>query len=92
MPAINLYPQVKAHSLKLNGPYSHAAAVTPHDTNELTYVSSALWVGGTGILRVVTMNDEDVTIAAVPAGAEIRIRVKKVMSTTTTATSIVALW
>lgn len=78
----------------LESPAADAVAVSPHDTNELSRVTRALYVGGAGNL-VVTMagtGGGDVTFTGVPAGTILPIRVKKVLSTNTTATSIVALW
>lgn len=76
----------------LSSPHEHAAAVTPHDTNELTHVTRALYVGGAGALKVTMADGTTVTFAAVPAGTTIPIRVKKVFDDVTDATSIVALW
>lgn len=73
-------------------PARHAAAVTPHDTNELGYLPRMLYVGGAGDLRVTMANDADVTFTAVPAGTQLPLRVRRVFSTGTTATSVVALW
>lgn len=71
---------------------NHAAAVTPHDVNELAYYSKAIYVGGAGTLKVTTVGGETVTFAAVPAGTTIPLRVKVVFDNGTNATSIVALW
>ena len=72
--------------------FSRAAAVTPHDTNDLTNPCDSLWVGGTGAVKV-DIGDDTVTIAAVPAGELLPLRnVTRVYSTGTTATSIIQLW
>jgi hypothetical protein len=66
-------------------------AVTPSDSTILTGVR-ALWVGGGGNVAVVFKGtDTAVTLAGASAGQLIPARVVKVMSTNTTATSIVAL-
>lgn len=62
------------------------AAVVPSDVTVLDF--KALWVGGGGAL-VVEMNGVNVTLAAVPAGSWLPIRVQKVLSTGTGATAIV---
>lgn len=68
-----------------------AFAVTPSDSTVLAAVR-ALYVGVTGNVAVQTAGSSTaVTLIAVPAGAILPIRVTKVMSTNTTATSIVAL-
>lgn len=73
-------------------PYSHAAAVTTHDTNELAKLTRAIYVGGAGGLKVTMDDGTDVTFAAVPAGTVLRIRARRVFATGTAATNIVALW
>ncbi len=68
-----------------------AFAVTPHDSNELAAVTRALWVGGAGNLVVMFSGDSaTVTLVGVAAGTLLPIQVKLV-HTSTTATSIVAL-
>jgi hypothetical protein len=79
-----------------DGPLSNAwnlAAVTPHDTNELTYTARALYIGGAGDVALIAGGDSAaVTLASVPAGTILPIRAKVVKSTGTTATNIVALY
>jgi hypothetical protein len=79
-------------SYGVRAPYRHGAAVSPHDTNELSNVTLALYVGVEGALTVVTIGGETVAFAVVPAGTVIPIRVKQVKDTGTDADSIVALW
>lgn len=73
-------------------PAASAAAVTPHDTNDLASETRMLYVGGAGAVKVDLVDTDAVTFAAVPAGTVLPIRVTRVYSTGTTATSIVALW
>lgn len=88
MPAINhhLYP-----SISPSAPATRGEAVTPHDVNELARVSRALYVGGAGDLKVTMAEGDELTFSAVPAGSVLPLRVKKVFSTGTTATLIVAV-
>lgn len=72
-------------------PALNFAAVTPHASNELDYVTRALYVGGSGNLVVVNAAGAEVTFTAVPAGAILPIRTRRV-DDSSTATSIVALW
>ena len=51
-----------------------------------------LYVGGAGNLNVVTIGDDTVLFNAVPAGSFLPVQVKQVLSTSTTATLINALW
>lgn len=73
-------------------PSNAAAAVVPHDTNELTSYTRALYIGGAGNLVAVFPDGSAVTFTGVPAGSILPIRVKRVNSTNTTATNIVALY
>lgn len=75
------------------GPASKAVTITKSDVTDLTSSKiRALWVGGAGDVAVIMLNDTAaVTITAVPAGTLLPIAVNKVMSTNTTATSIVGL-
>lgn len=68
-----------------------AFVVTPSDVTVFSPAASALYVGGTGNVNVVTELGTTVLFSAVPVGTFIPLRVTKVMSTSTTATLIVAL-
>lgn len=74
----------------LTGPATRAEAVTPSDSADLTRLTRALWVGGTGNISVVMEGGQTVTIEDIPAGTWMPIRVSRVRSTSTTATKIVA--
>lgn len=69
---------------------SRASAVTPSDTAE--NYGSAIYIGGTGTVAVVTEGGDSVTFTAIPAGTTFVLRVKQVKATGTTATNIVRLW
>lgn len=74
------------------GPASKAVAVTPHDsTNIAGGPARALYVGTTGNIAVVMADDTTVTFTAVPVGI-LPISVRRVNSTNTTASNIVALF
>jgi hypothetical protein len=75
-----------------NSPARHAAAITPHDTNELTAVTRGIYVGGAGNVAVITIGGETVVFIAPPVGTVIPVQAKIVKSTSTTATSLIALW
>lgn len=68
-------------------------AVTPNDGTDLADVAVKLYVGGAGAV-VATLADmadgTSVTYANVQAGAELKYRIKRVWSTGTTATGILA--
>lgn len=65
--------------------------ITPSDSEELDDIRG-LYVGGTGNLELVGQDGTAATFEAVPAGAVLPVSPKKVMSTGTTATLIVALY
>lgn len=71
------------------GTYSDAFEVTPDDDADLEQLPQALWIGTTGDL-VVQMPSGTVTIEAVPAGTELKLRAIRVLEATT-AGSIIAL-
>lgn len=76
----------------IDAPAANAAAVTPNDSTDLTNVSRSLYVGGAGNVKVDMADVGTVTFTGVPAGAILPIRVSRVYSTGTTATSILVLY
>jgi len=74
-----------------DAPAEHAAAVTPHDSNNLTYTTRALWVGVAGNISIETAGGESAVILKGAVGL-VPVRVPRVNNTSTTATDIVALW
>ena len=76
-----------------------AAAITPSDTVNIPSVSGGtntegciLYVGGTGVIKVLTIGGDEVFFHGVPAGTTLQVRVLRVFATGTTATNLVALW
>lgn len=77
----------------IDSPAKNAAAVTPNDSADLANFAVALYIGGAGDVSVDTVSgQESVVFAGLAAGTILPVRVKRVNSTSTTATSIVALW
>ncbi len=69
-----------------------ARSVTLSDTELVPNgVCRALYVGTTGDVKVTTADDTDVTFTAVPVGI-LPVQAKRVFSTGTTASNIVALY
>ena len=80
-------------SNSLDAPARQAAAVTPHDTNELSAHARSLFIGtGGDVVAVLTGDTDAVTFKNVPSGTVLPVRAKIVKSTSTTATDIVALY
>jgi hypothetical protein len=75
---------------QLQAPLEDGFAITPHASDELTYLTRAIWVGGAGNLDVVLLSGAEVSIDAVPAGTLLPIRVKAVRNSST-ATLLVGL-
>lgn len=77
-----------------NDPALSAAGVTPSNTEDLPNYSRMLYIadGGTGQnVKVTTINGSEVTFKNVPTGI-LMVQARKVWSTGTTATEILALW
>lgn len=89
MPATDIHA---TNAPTTTAPARNAAAITPHDTNELTAVTRGIYVGVTGDVLLVTINGHTVTFAAVPAGSILPVQAKIVKATGTTATNLTALW
>ena len=70
--------------------YNLWTAVTPSDTTDLPRLTDGLWVGTGGNLVAVMQNNTTLTFA-VPSGGWLPIAARRVNSTNTTATGIVAL-
>lgn len=76
----------------LTSPARNAVDVTPSDSTVFSEETRALYVGGAGDVSVVTAEGQTTTFVAVPGGSILPVRCSKVLSTSTTATSIVRLW
>lgn len=72
------------------------AAITPSDTVDITLRQGTfprgIYVGVGGDIVVVTQGDNAITFKNVPTGAVLPVRTKRVNSTSTTATNLVALY
>lgn len=84
--------QIQGSNEAMTFPANDAAAVTPNDTTQLSFVTRGLYVGGAGNVAVLMASGQTVTFVGVPAGTVLPIRIARVNSTSTTATSIVALY
>jgi hypothetical protein len=82
--------------LDLEGPLTNAFTITPSDSTVFSQATRAVYVGGAGDLKVMltdkTNANNVVTFASVPAGSLLPIRVQRVYSANTTATSVVGLY
>ena len=82
----------RSHGRSLTSPPEEAVAIVPDDGAELACVTRAVYVGGGGDLRVRMLGGAEVTLAAVPGGAMLPLRVTRVLAAGTTATDLVGFW
>lgn len=73
---------------ELVGPPGKMLAVTPDDTNELAFISTCFWVGGTGDITGYGADGALVTLTNAIAGCWHPGRFKRIL-TSSTATAIV---
>ena len=84
--------QVNTQNRRVNQQSSSFSAVTPDDSNDLSSYAYGLYVGGAGNIAIIGVDDSSaVTFVGIPAGSFLPVMAKRVMSTGTTATNIVAL-
>jgi hypothetical protein len=79
------------HASALTSPASDGFSITPHDGNNLPEVTRALFVGGAGSVNVHLASGAQVNLSGVSGGTVLPIRVRRVLSTGTTATAIIGL-
>lgn len=70
----------------------HWAAVTPSDSDNLPWLTRGLYIGGDGDVTAVRADGTAVTFKGLTAGTILPINARRVNSTNTTATDIVALY
>jgi hypothetical protein len=76
----------------LDSPIENAFAVTPNDSTDLTISTRGIYVGSSGALKVTTVRGDEITFTNLAAGIIHPIRVARVWSTGTTASSIVGVF
>ena len=69
-----------------------AVAVSPNDSTDLAIYPASLFIGGTGGVKVDMLDGGTVTFINIPDGTFLPILVKRVYSTGTDATDIIALY
>jgi len=71
----------------------NAAAITPHDSTDLSKTTRAIYVGGAGDVSVEMKGaGSAVVFKGLPAGTVLPVRATRVNSTATSATDLIALW
>ena len=88
MPATDNFSKLP---ISVSDPATTAVLVTPSDSTDLTNVSRAVYVGTAGNMKVTMSESGTVLFTGVAAGTTLPIRVSRIWSTTTTASTIIAL-
>lgn len=82
-----------AHSSPgLNSPAVDGAMIAPNDSTDLPHVTRAIYVGQSGQISAQLASGATIDLAAVPGGTMLPLRVRRVLSTGTTAGALVGLW
>lgn len=89
MAATDLYEKSQA---ALTTPLEYAFTITPHATDELDYVTRAILATGAGDVEVVLKGDSAPVVVPFAAGEMRPLRVKRVISTNTTAIGIIGFY
>lgn len=76
----------------LTTPGEYAFAITPNDSTDLANATRALYVGGAGDVACITVNGSTVTFVGMVAGMLYPLRLKRVLSTGTSASSLVGVY
>ena len=76
----------------ITSPAFGAAAITPSNDTDLTYVTRGIYVGVAGTLKVDMEDGTTVSFVGLAAGMVHPLRVKRVYDTGTAATSIVGVY
>ncbi len=84
--------QFKEQSVTLTSPATGAAAINPDDSQLISQVTRALYIGVTGDVAVEMIDGHHVTFSNVQAGTVLAVRARRVRLSGTTAAGIVALW
>ena len=71
---------------------TRAEAIVPNDDAGLPHPYAAVYVGGSGNVKVTTEDGDTVTFVAAVAGTTLPVGVVKVFATGTDATYLVAIW
>ncbi len=81
----------KRHTSSLESPASGAFSITPHDTNPLSEITRAIYIGGSGDIAVKMLAGQEVTFLSLPTGTVLPVRVEQIKATGTTATGLLGL-
>jgi hypothetical protein len=75
-----------------SAPAESAVSVTPSDSADLATLCRAIYVGGAGNLNLDMADGTTIVFIGLSSGQILPVRAKRVRSTSTTATNIIALF
>lgn len=76
----------------LTSPAIDGTMIVPSDGSELSHITRAVYVGGSGVINAELASGAIISLSNVPAGSILPLRLRKVRSSGTTATGLVGLW
>lgn len=83
--------QFAGRASSLDGPARHGFTVTPTDGADLSEITRALYIGGSGTVALTLESGATVTFSGLAAGTILPVRVRQVAATGTTATDLLGL-
>ncbi len=75
----------------LESPAKDAFAISGNDNTDLANSTRSIYVGGSGNIKLTTIDGSTVTFNGAIAGSILPIRAKRIFSTGTTATNLIGL-
>ncbi|MDB4350214.1 hypothetical protein OAA38_00215 [bacterium] len=75
----------------LESPAKDAFAISGNDSTDLAKSTRSIYVGGSGNIKLTTIDGSTVTFNSAIAGSILPIRAKRIFSTGTTATNLIGL-
>jgi len=79
------------YAKSFDAPASDGFQITPDDITELVEVTRGLYIGSAGTVVAVLASGNEVTLANIPSGTLLPMRVKQIKTTGTTAGLMVGL-
>lgn len=80
------------HVRSLTSPLEHGMNVVPDDSEDLPFVTRAIYVGGAGNLALRLQDGTELVLENVAAGSLLPIRAARVLASGTSATGVAGFW
>lgn len=88
---VEMTDRYSGHAKSLSSPADHGFPISPSDSLDLTEPTRAIYVGTGGNLAVTLLSGAELTLANIPTGSIVPIRIRRIKATNTTATNLVGL-